>query len=551
MNRFDHPIFDKKYIPFILLGLIIVAGIFLRTYHFADWSRFNDDQARDATFVHGVLSGRKDLPLLGPNASGTRFRLGPLFYYFQSASAWTFGDTPVTLAYPDLFFSILAIPMLFLFLRKCFSDRISLVVTALSAVSSYAVEYSRFAWNPNSLSFFTIFFLYALSETDTEDRKRKLSWTILSGIALGVGVQLHTLFLLVAPFVLIAFFLLTFRKQPSIWKTTTIIVAVALFLNAPQLSSEVQTSGENTREFITGIIMESTPIRLLPEYAVVDGVCQVRNNAMIISSSEGLEDCHLAGFRSRLAAEEKALGTFGRIIALSGLALSTLFSVGGYLLLLWRAHRETDPKKRRFLVLVAVYAIAAFLIFIPFATEMTSRYFLVVEFVPFLFLALWFESAEKRFAKIGVSIIVAVIIILSFLNVRTLFETFASYEGAHPERVVAPESVTVSDIRSIAGYIRVHAGTSDTVYVDDRSGDLFGMIKGLFYFLDPYGITIKTLNENTRIAPDFPVFSIDLSSISKDEELLLERSSKEKLADYHITDSATFGRFTVFAFGRN
>ena len=77
------------------------------------------------------------------------------------------------------------------------------------------------------------------------------------------------------------------------------------------------------------------------------------------------------------------------------------------------------------------------------------------------------------------------------------------------------------------------------------------MIKGLFYFLDPYGITIKTLNENTRIAPDFPVFSIDLSSISKDEELLLERSSKEKLADYHITDSATFGRFTVFAFGRN
>jgi len=542
---------NKKYIPLLLLGLIVLFGVFLRTYHFADWIRFNDDQARDATFVRDFLSGRKELPLLGPNASGTRFRLGPLFYYFQYASGKIFGDTPDRLAYPDLFFSVLAIPMLFFFLRKYFSDRISIAVTALYGLSYYAIEYSRFAWNPNSLPFFTLLFLYALSELSEKGRKNGTGWAILSGIALGVGIQLHTLFLLIAPFVLIASYIVTFREKPHAWKTACILIAVAVVLNVPQIASEIRTSGSNTREFITGIIMESTPIRLLPEYAVVDGVCQVRNNAMIVSASGGLEDCHLAGFRARLATKERALGVFGRIMALSGLALGVVFSVGGYFLLLLRTRKETDREKKRGLFLVSTYAIMAFLIFIPFATEMTSRYFLVVEFVPFLFLALWFESAEKRLGKNGLIVMTAIIVILSFLNLRALSETFASYEGAHPERVVTPESVTASEIRSIAGFVRDHAGISDTVYIDDRSGDLFGMTKGLSYFLDPYGITIRVLNGNTRIRQDAPVFSNDLAKISTDEELTLERSSREQLSDYHIKDSATFGHFTVFSFGRN
>ncbi|MEI7750061.1 MAG: glycosyltransferase family 39 protein [Candidatus Moraniibacteriota bacterium] len=542
---------DKKYVPLILLGLIILAGIFLRTYHFAEWIRFNDDQARDATFVRGFLSGRKDLPLLGPNASGTRFRLGPLFYYFQYASGKIFGGAPDRLAYPDLFFSVLAIPMFFFFLRKFFSDRISGAVTALYGLSYYAIEYSRFAWNPNSLPFFTLLFLFALSELAEQNRKNKTVWAILAGIALGVGIQLHTLFLLIAPFVLIAFCIVTLRKKPRAWKTTVLLIVVATLLNIPQLSSEIRTGGANTGEFITGIIMESTPFRLLGEYAMVDGVCQVRNNAMIVSASGGLEDCHLAGFRAQLATEEKALGTFGRIIILSGLFIGIIFSVGGYLLLLLRIRKETDAEKKRGLLLVSVYAITAFLIFIPFATEMTSRYFLVVEFVPFLFLALWFESAEKRSSRFGPIIIVIVTIILAFLNLRALSETFASYEGAHPERVTMPESVTVSEIRRIAGYMQAHAGVSDTIYVDDRSGDLFGMIKGLSYFLEPSGITIRVLNGNTRIKQDTPVFSIDLAKISTNEELTIERSSREQLVDYRITDNATFGRFTTFDFVRN
>lgn len=541
---------DRKYRPFLFLIPILAIGIFLRTYNFGDWVRFNDDQARDAALIRDVLSGTKPLPILGPNASGTRFRIGPMFYYFQYVSAKLFGNAPEALAYPDLLFSILTIPMLFLFLRRQFSDRISLPVTTLYALSYYAIEYSRFAWNPNSLPFFTLLFLYSLSRVAGNGRKAKPAWAALAGVALGVGIQLHTLFLLIAPIVLLVFFAASLRKEPGAWKMTAVTVAVALFLNIPQIYSETLTGGKNTGEFVSGIIEESTPLRLLGEYAAVDGVCQIRNNAMIVSSSGGLEDCHLAGFRSQLAEEEKAFGKLGGTIVFSGLFLGIIFSVGGYLLLFLRTRSETDPEKKRVLILVSTYAVTAFLIFIPFATEMTSRYFLVVQFIPFFFLGLWLQDVERRFGKAAAPFVAAAVVALSLMNLHSLRETFDSYRGADPEKVTAPESVTQEEIRSISGYILSRSKTSGTAYFHDRSGDMFGMAKGLSYFLEPAGLKTKPLNKGTEIGPTVPVFSIDLAKVSPEEESATEKTARKQLGDRSIVDHETFGRFTVYEFGK-
>ena len=149
MEKWLSQLGGKNWSFIILLGIFIV-GIFLRTYEFHDFLRFNADQSRDAGIVSSYIEGEAPLPLLGPKAGGTDFRVGPAFYYFQIASAKLFGDAPDAVAYPDLLFSILAIPLLFFFLRKYFDVRTALFLTALFAVSMYAVKYARFAWNPNS-----------------------------------------------------------------------------------------------------------------------------------------------------------------------------------------------------------------------------------------------------------------------------------------------------------------------------------------------------------------------------------------------------------------
>ncbi len=104
-----------KLIPFWvwILLLIIGSGIFLRTYHFHDWLRFSPDEARDATIINNALNKKNALPLLGPQAGNTKFYLGPLYYQAEYVSALIFGNSPDKLAYPDLFFSIMTIPLLF------------------------------------------------------------------------------------------------------------------------------------------------------------------------------------------------------------------------------------------------------------------------------------------------------------------------------------------------------------------------------------------------------------------------------------------------------
>ena len=147
----------------IALFLIVLIAGFVRLYHFNDWLYFKMDQSRDALLINNIVeNGPGYLPLLGARAGATQLkhgflRLGPIFYYFQYASAKIFHSTePYVLAYPDLFFSLAAIVLLYFFARLYFSRKHSLMITALYAFSFIIIQYSRFAWNPNSLQFFLL-----------------------------------------------------------------------------------------------------------------------------------------------------------------------------------------------------------------------------------------------------------------------------------------------------------------------------------------------------------------------------------------------------------
>ncbi|MBD3300315.1 MAG: hypothetical protein GF347_03105, partial [Candidatus Moranbacteria bacterium] len=153
---------NKRNLYIFLIFSVFFFGAFLRFYKFKTNLFFELDQSRDYRIVYEVLeNGLKELPLLGPRAGGTFFRLGPIYNYFQIAIAAVFGLSPVIIALPDLFFSILTIPLLFLFLRLYFPKEISLITTFLFSISLFAIEFSRFAWNPNSVPFFTLMCFYS------------------------------------------------------------------------------------------------------------------------------------------------------------------------------------------------------------------------------------------------------------------------------------------------------------------------------------------------------------------------------------------------------
>ena len=89
---------------------------------------------------------KNDFPLLGPKAGGTKFNLGPAFYYMEYLSALIFGNNPAGIATFIVILSILSIPLFYYFFRFFFQRNICLILTFLYAISFYAIKYSKFAF---------------------------------------------------------------------------------------------------------------------------------------------------------------------------------------------------------------------------------------------------------------------------------------------------------------------------------------------------------------------------------------------------------------------
>lgn len=363
-----------------ILALIVLVGIFFRVYHFHDWLSFKGDGFRDAIMVsNSYRVGIESLPLLGPRAAGTMLRLGPVFYYFQYAAVSIFDSmsAPV-LAYPDLFFSVLAIPFLYLFSRRYFSVPWSLAFALMLATSFLAIEYGRFAWNPNSTVFFVLFFSWALLrlfDADVASPGRKYLFAVLAGGAFGIATQLHFSSFLGLPIVLAIFLLWQgpATRQMLSPKILACFMVSFLIIYTPVLMSEYFKHGENSRQFISALSSKPSV------HGVADNVVQA-TRAFAHQSARILLGIVDAGKRTTL--------------------FMVLFLASGFLANIALLSGERDVSRRSFLrwtlLLMSVYCI----LYIPLAyTIDRPRFFLPFMTMPYIYCGYIILALEKRFGR--------------------------------------------------------------------------------------------------------------------------------------------------------
>jgi hypothetical protein len=365
---------------------VIAMAIFFRTYKFDDWLLFKGDSFRDALLVsHSFDNGVRDLPLLGPKAGGTKLRLGPIFYYFQYLSTIIFQskEAPV-FAYPVLFFSLLTIPLAYFFLRKYFKQNWSLVLTGMFSLSFLAVEYSRFAWNPNAIPFFNILFFYALLEIFSEKNKiSKAWWFLIAGISFSVASQLHYASFLGLP--IIAFLMLIINrkklKEFITLKRVAIFVGVIIFFYVPIIINEILTQGDNSKQFWISIFNKSDYHSFFSNIYV---------NAKFFSKNFLRILCGYLG-------ENKFLYLISGIF----IVISALFNVHFFL-------KEKDSNRKNFLALSAIIFLSYFLLYIPLAFSIDRpRFFLPIIVVPYVFFGYLTSSAGKKITK-AIAIVAAI-----------------------------------------------------------------------------------------------------------------------------------------------
>ncbi|MDP1620197.1 MAG: phospholipid carrier-dependent glycosyltransferase, partial [bacterium] len=371
-----------------------------RTYEFNDWLYFKMDQSRDALLISkAVEKGPGYLPLLGARAGAVELdqgflRLGPIFYYFQYAAGALFHSTePYVYAYPDLLFSILAIPLLYLFARLYFSEKNSLLVTAMYAFSFIIIQYSRFAWNPNSLQFFLLLSFYGLLRFlgETQDARKKW-WLAVWAVGITVGSQLHFFgffsllgisgLLIVTHFRLwkkanvLYFFQKNILKKIAVY--VGILAVVFTIFYTPVIISDIRKGGENTNNFFEALTAK--PVKKPLADKLGKSATENLKYYCLITTSR----CYSSNSKNDLPA-----------ILVTGLVL-----VSGLVLAVRGLRRKDGSVARKdFLSLLLIWVGVFTILTIPVSFQLRPRFFIVVFAIPFLFLGLVFEYLEEKFSR--------------------------------------------------------------------------------------------------------------------------------------------------------
>ncbi|EKE10993.1 MAG: hypothetical protein ACD_15C00162G0009 [uncultured bacterium] len=425
---------QKKHILISIISLIFLAGSFLRVYNFSNWLHFELDQSRDAKVVElAVEQGIGNLPLLGPKAAGSFLRLGPAFYNFEYLSAIVFGNTPSGIAAHNLIFSILAIGLFYVFSRRYFDLRISLLLMALFSSSLFLILYSRFAWNPNSLPFFILLAFYALLRAVDREEKRKGMWLMISALALGILTQLHFVAFLGIPTIVVLFLLI---KRPSIrWTYWLAAVSIIFAMYLPTIINDIKTGGDNIKEFSKVFAKKSNAgDNTLIEKGIKNYAENSLGYFLMVSSYEKAElpKFRQEGWKMDVVCDRGCrdnLWLGGAAILFFSLGIATLLRKGKEY---WF---EKSSSQKDFIILLFLWFGVTFVLFTPIAYDFAPRFFLIIAGLPFIFLGLIMEFLQEKISscKVFLAVFSLLAIFLLAFNWMGVQKRFSELSRAKSE----------------------------------------------------------------------------------------------------------------------
>jgi 4-amino-4-deoxy-L-arabinose transferase-like glycosyltransferase len=513
--------FFKKNWKVIFFAAIVAVGVFLRVWHFHDWLFFKMDQARDAaTIQNAFLNGPGWLPLLGPKAGGTSANVGPVFYYFQYLSTVLFHSVlPPVMAYPDLLFSILSIPLFYFFLKKYFPRDWSMILAGLYAVCFLGIEYSRFAWNPNSLVFFNLLFFYALLNVFDERARHKLRWAIVTGLAFAISTQLHFLSFATLPVITVVFLFFNRKeiKKNLDWKKILVFLGIILLIYVPVIANEIISHGKDTTAFLAAV--KSKPSHHSLWENINRNVRYWGQNWLLIGAS-----------------------WIGKGKDVVSAAVAWIFLIlPGLLLAVKFYHKEKNELRKKFLLITILWLTVYFIFYIPIAYQIRPRFFLPMLALPFIFvgyIAKYLWGKNNKILKALVAVFLAVVFVGNLTGTYLWFKEIKSAQkkGVDPKRTIilkARDGIVLWHLENAANYIRENCG-SDTTY---------------FYTSNEYKRPVEYLL-GTQGLKGATIDKLYLGQKDCVYGVLLTRSAKTKLPasvtdKFDTVDSKKFGAITI------
>lgn len=225
----------------IFLLIILAVAAYVRLWRVSEYMTFLGDEGRDMLVVKRMIVDHK-FTLLGPTASVGGFFLGPIYYYFMLPFLWIWRLDPTGPSVMVGLFGVATVYLVYRVGRDFISNWVGLVAASLYALSPLVIAYSRSSWNPNVVPFFSTLLVYLLLRVTTSWKPREI---IFSGIALGIGLQLHYLFTFLGVMTILWFFIAIPRTKLA--RTLGYVIGGFLLGYAPFLLFELRHGFPNTQ----------------------------------------------------------------------------------------------------------------------------------------------------------------------------------------------------------------------------------------------------------------------------------------------------------------
>lgn len=189
-----------------LFFFILLLAIFLRVYRLEKLTTFGGDQGQDFLVVKNMVLYHK-WTLLGIKTSIAPFFQGPLYLYVLYPFFVLFRLQPIAGPIAAVVVSTASIILLYITVNKYFSKRIAVFSSALFAVSPQLIKYGNTPLYQHFLPFFLIisFYLFFLA-------KKNILVSLLLGLSIGLGMELHFLNVIFGT-ALLFFFLLSKKGE--------------------------------------------------------------------------------------------------------------------------------------------------------------------------------------------------------------------------------------------------------------------------------------------------------------------------------------------------
>ncbi len=228
----------------LCLIFLLLLGAYLRLYKISEYMTFLGDEGRDMLVIKRMIVDHK-FTLLGPTASVGGFFLGPMYYYFMLPFVWAWGMDPTGAAVMVALAGIATIYLIYRVGRDFFDTWVGLVAASIYTVSPVVIAYSRSSWNPNLVPLFSTWIMYLMWLVVVKKNPKLLFWI---GVLLGIGLQLHYLFLFLFPVVVIWFVL--FGRQKDMLRYYAMGIGGFLIGYGPFLAFEFRHGFPNTISII-------------------------------------------------------------------------------------------------------------------------------------------------------------------------------------------------------------------------------------------------------------------------------------------------------------